>query len=77
MAFETETECASCRGRGGGAKRTEEQTVFWETGYVAGPVSPDGSTEEHGMWDRGELRAMDVDEKMDEDKKEGARRRRG
>ena len=34
--------------------------------------SPNDSTEEHGMWDRGELRAMDVDEKMDEDKKKGA-----
>ena len=63
--YEKETECASCRGRDGcaGRKITEEQTVFWETGHVA-LVSPHDSTEEHVMWDRGELHAMEGDEWM-------------
>ena len=51
-------------------KKTEGPTAFWEAQHVAGRVSRNEPTEEHGMWDRGGrgLHAMDDDDKMDEDK---------
>ena len=63
---------SDCRGHDGGTarKRTEEQTAFWEAGHVAGAASPSETTEEHGMWDRGGLHAVDNDKKVDEEKEE-------
>ena len=59
-----------CGHDGTARKRTEGQTAFWEAEHVAGLVSPNETTEEHGMCHGWRLHAMDDDEKMDEDKEE-------
>ena len=49
-------------------REQEGQPLFCE-GHE-GLLSPNELTEEHGMWDRGGVHAMDDDEQMDEDMEE-------
>ena len=48
----------------------EEFSVFWEAGHIAGLVSVQMTEQRYMKCGTGELRAMEDDEKVDEDKRE-------